>query len=121
MLRIRQEQMDAFSAAALQAYYRELRDDLNTYWPAYTATHEPDALLDAITHAATRIEAHGLTTQRTIARYINAAFALNHGRSFDLHDHPEARAILGRRDLTQDEKADLFVIYVENRLDVGEG
>jgi len=81
MLRIRKEQMDAFSQAAARSFEDRMVEHLTEFFPEQCeALGEPETR-EAIQHGINRAKTYGIISERDVCKYIDLMFTF--GRDFD--------------------------------------
>ncbi len=94
MLKIREEQFDAFRAHAEQSFEDRMFAHISRCWPVQAAEMTEPKLRLLIRTSLSRAGEHGLKAEYDVGRYIDCAFIL--GEQFEQDARiPWARATLG--------------------------
>lgn len=81
MLRIRNNQLEAFGTYSEHRFERSMQDHLREYFPAHVEVMGPDAVRRFVSYALERARRWGFRTQRSACIYLNAMMVL--GAGFD--------------------------------------
>src|SRR5262245_19431631 len=105
---IRKDQIGALEEASIRGFENRMLERLRTHFPKHETYLGEPQLRVMVQAAAERAKSHGLTTERSIALYLDLMCVL--GGGFDKDPQiPWASAILDDSSLpTQDERIDLL-------------
>lgn len=93
MLRIYDDQSEAFARASTRDYEQRMVKHLRGHFPEQTRSLDEQALLETIRHGVARAKSHGVLSEHDVGLYLNLVMAL--GRDFDRDPRiPWAQAIL---------------------------
>ena len=81
MLKIRKEQMDAFSEAALRSFEGRMAAHLGEFFPKQCKALGEAHVRDTIRYGIERAKTFGIVSSRDVAKYVVLMIAL--GRNFD--------------------------------------
>jgi len=80
-MRLRKEQIEAFSAAARQEFEDRMVEHLNEFFPRHCKAMGEEGVRQEIRHGVARARTYEITSQRDVCKYIDLAFV--YGRDFD--------------------------------------
>jgi hypothetical protein len=115
MLTIRDAQMAAFAKAAREQFSNMARDEMQALWPEVCAQFDSESLVRIIRDSIREAEEFGLTSDRSILRYLNIVFAFVPGSGWLAHQQ-WAQDILQDQDLSGEEKVDAILDYLRNSI-----
>jgi cytosine/adenosine deaminase-related metal-dependent hydrolase len=81
MLKIYDEQTEAFAQAAMREFEDRMAAHLQRFFRAECAQLGPEGLAELIRHGISRAASHGIVSEHDVALYLNLTVAL--GRDFD--------------------------------------
>lgn len=100
MLRVRQEQIEAFKKAALRGFEGEMRAHLGSLFPKHLEILGKPQFLKVIQHGVSAARRYGMHSRESVCMYICLTFTL--GSSFDTDPlYPWATEILNDPGITQ--------------------
>lgn len=105
MFRIHTKQLAAFEEANLRAFTLEMVTHIRRVLPDAVAGLDDEALEGALRRRLLKAFSYGITERLDALRYLECSYVL--GWSDDEPD-AEARAVLGRRELTAEQKMDVI-------------
>lgn len=99
MLKIKEQQLGAFSTLMQSSFADRMRPLFLRHFPEQTSGMSEDEVRGAIDAGIAGASSYGIGRERDVERYIYLTFAL--GFDFD-HSVPWAGALLGRSDMSPD-------------------
>ncbi|MCP3135804.1 hypothetical protein [Pyxidicoccus xibeiensis] len=114
-LTIRTAQMEVLAADLRQRFEDRLREDLVRYWPDACRELGDAGLRGRVREGVERAQAHGVSAQRDVLRFLNVVFALGPGFESDVR-YPWAADILGAPGVPAAVRMDQLCAHVQQVL-----
>ena len=80
-MKLRKEQIEAFSAAARQDFEDRMVEHLNEFFPRHCKAMGAEGVRQEVRYGVERARAYDITSQRDVCKYIDLMFV--YGRDFD--------------------------------------